>query len=159
MLRSDADAPKPPAYPFISINVKERGHKTCSTPELLAYLPSCLQIVVAAFHHRFLRFRSAFPLLFRFGEGAFTSRPRDPQAENDGTMTIFSETPSFRLKSRRYGAPPAIAEGSWVTLPPAIVSAIPVLPSRSTGIASISPSTSTRSAAIPSRKRPVSSSI
>jgi hypothetical protein len=23
MLRSDADAPKPPAYPFISINVKE----------------------------------------------------------------------------------------------------------------------------------------
>jgi hypothetical protein len=33
---SDADAPKPPAYPFIHSNFKERGHKTRSTPELLA---------------------------------------------------------------------------------------------------------------------------
>jgi hypothetical protein len=84
---------RPPAYPFNSINVKERGHKTCSTPELLAYLPSCLQIVVAAFHHRFRTFPPPFPAPFRFGEGAFTSAPLDPQAENDGKMTIFSEAP------------------------------------------------------------------
>lgn len=40
----DADAPKPPAYPFINQLFKERGHKTNSTPETRAYLPSCLQI-------------------------------------------------------------------------------------------------------------------
>jgi hypothetical protein len=38
--------PNRPHIPSSSINVKERGHKTNSTPEPLAYLPSCLQIVV-----------------------------------------------------------------------------------------------------------------
>ncbi len=91
MLRSDADAPKPPAYPFINYSFKERGHKACSTPELLAYLPSCLQIFVAVVcAAAFRRFRSAFPLLFRFGEGAFTSGPQNPQAENDSAMTKFA---------------------------------------------------------------------
>jgi len=52
------------------ISFKEHGHKTHSTPEPLAYLPSCLQIVpqrppATAPRH----VRSAFPLLFRFGEG------------------------------------------------------------------------------------------
>jgi hypothetical protein len=94
MLRSDADAPKPPTYPFISNSLKERGHKTCSTPELLAYLPSCLQIFVAVvFAAAFRRFRSAFPRLFRFGEGAFTSGPRSPQVENDTAMTKFPPDP------------------------------------------------------------------
>ena len=43
----DADAPKPPTYPFNNNSFKERGHKTNNTPELRAYLPSCLQIFPA----------------------------------------------------------------------------------------------------------------
>ncbi|MGV8951846.1 MAG: hypothetical protein ACOH2M_12135, partial [Cypionkella sp.] len=43
-----ADAPKPSTYPFNSINVKERGHKTNNTPDIRAYLPSYIQIFCAA---------------------------------------------------------------------------------------------------------------
>lgn len=82
----------------------------------------------AAFHFRFRPFPASFPPPFRFGEGAFRPRPRDPQVENVGTMTIFSGHLSFRLKSMRYALSPTMPKGSWVTLPPAIVSAIPVFP-------------------------------
>jgi hypothetical protein len=37
----NADAPKPPTYPFIHSIFKERGHKTNNTPELRA---SCLRV-------------------------------------------------------------------------------------------------------------------
>ena len=91
MLRSDADAPKPPAYPFIT-NQSQRARtqntqhtRTSGVPAVLP--PDCLAVVFAA---AFRCFRSAFPLLFRFGEGAFTSRGSDPQAENDSQMTNFS---------------------------------------------------------------------
>jgi hypothetical protein len=88
--------PNRPHIPSLLISFKERGHKTCSTPELLAYLPSCLQIVVTVvFAAAFRRFRSAFPLLFRFGEGAFTHPPRNPQEENDSRMTKFSSPLEF----------------------------------------------------------------
>ena len=46
----NADAPKPPTYLFINSIFKERGHKTNNTPELRAYLPSCIQIPLQAFH-------------------------------------------------------------------------------------------------------------
>ena len=81
------------------ISLKERGHKTYSTPELLAYLPSCLQIFIAVFHHRFRTFPPPFPSALRFGEAAFTSAPVNPQAENDGMMTIFSKASVYPSKS------------------------------------------------------------
>ena len=115
------------------------------------------------FRHRFRSIPPPFPPPFRFGEGAFTHPPRDPQAENDGTMTIFSATDVSPFFSKgclagRVVAPYSLP-ASCVTLPPAIVSAIPVRPISSAGIASISPSISTRSAAIPLRITPVSPSI
>jgi hypothetical protein len=49
MLRSDADAPKPPAYPFIPINVKERGHKNSRAANLLAHPAALPPVVLAKF--------------------------------------------------------------------------------------------------------------
>jgi hypothetical protein len=80
MLRSDADAPKPPTYPFISINVKERGHKNNRSANLLAHPAALPPVVVATiFAVAFFRIRTAFPQSFRFGEGASTSGRPAPQ--------------------------------------------------------------------------------
>jgi len=42
----DADASKPPTYPFIHLHFKERGHKTTRQPETRAILPSHLQLFI-----------------------------------------------------------------------------------------------------------------
>ncbi|HOZ33498.1 MAG TPA: hypothetical protein PLM52_11505, partial [Tabrizicola sp.] len=59
--------PNRPHIPSLLSIFKERGHKTCSTPELLAYLPSCLQIVVTvvfatAFRRLPFRVSASLPL-------------------------------------------------------------------------------------------------
>jgi hypothetical protein len=46
-----------------------------------------LAFAVASFRHR--RFVSAFQRLFRFGEGAFTERRRDPQEEKSRPSQFF----------------------------------------------------------------------
>jgi hypothetical protein len=51
--------------------------------------------VAVVFATAFRRFRSAFPLLFVFGEGAFTVLSRNPQEENDSGMTKFSSPLEF----------------------------------------------------------------
>jgi hypothetical protein len=93
MLRSDADAPKPPAYPFIHHIVKERTrHKTSRTlsPASLPALPP--EFFRHGFCRAFRRFRSAIQRRVVFGERLSTYLDRGPQEENDGKMTIFSAT-------------------------------------------------------------------
>ncbi|WP_206526766.1 hypothetical protein, partial [Paragemmobacter kunshanensis] len=91
MLRSDADAPKPPTYPFINHLVKERSrHKTSRTlsPASLPALPP------EFFRHDFCRnfrpLRSAVQRRVVFGERLSTDPAGGPQEENDRKMTIFS---------------------------------------------------------------------
>ena len=82
MLRSDADAPKPPAYPFIHHLVKERSrHKTSRTllPASLPALPP--EFFRYGFCRNFRRLRSAFQRLFVFGEALSTDRVGGPQEE------------------------------------------------------------------------------
>jgi hypothetical protein len=125
--------PNRPHIPSFPIRLKERGHKTRSTPEPLAYLPSCLQNSCDGLRHRFQTVPAPLPLPVRFGEGAFTSVNQEPQAENDGSMTFSGDMPVYCSESCActsvYVAPPASPKGSKVTRPPATVNAIPVLPS------------------------------
>ena len=96
MLRSDADAPKPPAYPFISITVKERSrHKTSRTllPASLPALPP--EFFRNGFCRHFRRLRPAVQRRVVFGERLSTDVAADPQEENDGYMTIFSAAQEF----------------------------------------------------------------
>jgi hypothetical protein len=91
MLRSDADAPKPPTYPFIIHIVKERSrHKTSRTlsPASLPALPP--EFFRDGFCRPFRRLRSAVQRRVVFGERLSTYLARCPQEENDGKMTIFS---------------------------------------------------------------------
>ncbi len=120
------------------------------------------------------RFRTAFPRPVRFGEAVFTSGCRHPQEEKCSRVTISCQTqenlgfqslpgagsPCVRRASGvEFRAPDAASQPNlaprWVILPPQTVSAIPVSPICSAGIASISPSISTRSAASPGTSRPV----
>jgi hypothetical protein len=78
MLRSDADAPKPPAYPFISINVKERGHKNSRAANFLAH-PAALPPVVIA-------------KIFAFAPSAFDPRFRVPSASVRGLLRLVDQT-------------------------------------------------------------------
>ena len=89
MLRSDADAPKPPAYPFMFHTVKERSKdKNDQGASFLAYpRPPCLQMFRASASFRLSssrRFRPP-PSRFRFGEGVFTEVRREPQ---EGKMRL-----------------------------------------------------------------------
>jgi hypothetical protein len=105
----DADAPKPPTYPFITSIFKERGHKTRSTPELLGVsCQPCLQIVAAFAAASFVfRFRP-FPRCFRFGEAVFTDGFRGPQEENDRhPMTIFCQHQRLNPLKSPFTAPGA----------------------------------------------------
>ena len=93
MLRSDADAPKPPAYPFISITVKERSrHKTSRTllpASLPALPPEFFATTSAATSVDFvLRFSVASSSVRRY----LRIRPGDCKRKNDRLMTIFSAT-------------------------------------------------------------------
>jgi hypothetical protein len=86
----DADAPKPPTYPFNSINVKERGHKTDNTPDIRAYLPSYIQIFCAKRFSFAPRFRPSASLrLFVFGEALSRESALDPQEEKS-LLLLFS---------------------------------------------------------------------
>jgi hypothetical protein len=82
MLRLDADAPKPPAYPFMnqSVSKSHRQTKNVRSANFLAYpFAPCLQIFrTAAFVS--VRFDPS-PSLFRFGEGLFTDGARNPQEQ------------------------------------------------------------------------------
>ena len=88
MLRLDADAPKPPTYPFSFNSFKEHEDKTNRGASLPAFPEQpCLQ----NFRRDFRRTRSvqpAFQRTVRFGEAVFRSGPSNPQEENDGTMTF-----------------------------------------------------------------------
>lgn len=89
MLRSDADAPKPPAYPFMFHLVKELPKdKNDQGASFLAYpRPPCLQMFRASASFRLSssrRFRPP-PSRFRFGEGVFTEVRREPQ---EGKMRL-----------------------------------------------------------------------
>ena len=109
MLALDVDAPKPPTYPFIHSIFKERGHKTHSTPELRAYLPSCLQNFLTAFSAACRRFRSAFPHRFRFGEAVFRPGARNPQEKKAPNMTFSCQS----LQNLGIFARPALREANY----------------------------------------------
>jgi hypothetical protein len=86
----DADAPKPPTYPFNSINVKERGHKTNNTPDIRAHLPSYIQIFFARRFSFASRVRPSASLrLFVFGEALSRESRWDPQEEKS-LLLLFS---------------------------------------------------------------------
>ena len=94
--RLNADAPKPPTYPFILSIFKERSRdKINRGASFLAFpRPPCLQIfrLSALFPlSRFRRFRPS-PSLFRFGEAVFTEDRRQPQEEKMRKLRFFSET-------------------------------------------------------------------
>jgi hypothetical protein len=129
-------------------------------------------------HHRF---RFAFPLHCRFGEALSRLDRSDPQEKKSLGLTFFCHaqrlqgfftvcaevlgsfvTTLGRDSAKHAESPPEIHPNlppRWLTLPPAIVSATAVLPISSAGIASMSPSISTRSAASPGTSRPHSPSI
>jgi hypothetical protein len=86
----------PPAYPFINQIFKERGHKTISTPETLAYLPSCLQMVTAAFHRHFQSGTPAHTPTSRFGEGVFTETEPSPQEQKRVLCEFFAALRRYR---------------------------------------------------------------
>ena len=88
MLRLDADAPKPSAYPFNHSIFKERGHKTNSTPELRAHLPSHIQISLRAFQLASRFRRSASLRLVVFGEALSRVSRQKPQEEKCRTMSF-----------------------------------------------------------------------
>ena len=91
MLALDADAPKPPAYPFINqITSKSTDTKQTAHQNLWRTCRRATKFATVAFATASRRLSSAFPLLFRFGEGAFTSGVQRPQAENVSQMTIFA---------------------------------------------------------------------
>ncbi len=91
MLRSDADAPKPPAYPFIN-QITSKSHrqtKIVRCANFLAYpFAPCLQIF-RTFALCYRRFRSS-PSRFRFGEAVFTEARRNPQEGKMHVEAFFS---------------------------------------------------------------------
>ena len=74
--------PNRPHIPSFYINVKERGHKTDSTPELRAYLPSRLQISSRVLGAASLR-------RFVFGEALFTDARQSLQEEKRRKLHFF----------------------------------------------------------------------
>ena len=93
MLRSDADAPKPPAYPFITLQfqrARTQNLQHTRTSGVTAVVPPISVTMVSPTAPR--HFRSAFPLLFRFGEPVSTETARCPQEEKDDRRKLFAET-------------------------------------------------------------------
>jgi len=127
---------------------------------------------------------SAFPHPVRFGESVFTKARQGPQVEKSGLVVFSSQTPvslnfspvSSPASRGLSTAPPAAAPikrlkscdsnaachpaqanpgTRCVIRPPHTVSAIPIAPTRSGAVASMSPSSRTRSPASPGTSRPV----
>ena len=91
MLRLDADAPKPPAYPFINQadSKSSRQTKNVRCANFLAYpFAPCLQIF-RTFASCYRRFRPS-PSRFRFGEAVFTEACRNPQEGKMHVSAFFS---------------------------------------------------------------------
>ncbi len=80
MLRSDADAPKPPAYPFIKLQFQRAicRQKTCDPP-IPWRIPSRLVFRFSGVSLGFRRRSVPSPSRFRFGEAVFTEPRRNPQ--------------------------------------------------------------------------------
>ncbi len=176
----DADAPKPPTYPFINhtfqrARTQNKQHTRTSGVSAVVY-PVILSTPFS--RSRSVPFRLRFRVCFVSVRRCLGRTRKNPQEEKSRFVTIFLSRPMFtgffhggrRLPRLCTGgsaisanplcagfqANPAASMGDS---PPQIVSAIPVWPKSPAAIASISPSSSTRSAASPGTSRPVSPSI
>jgi hypothetical protein len=119
----------------------------------------------------------AFPRHVCFGEAVFRPGNPNPQEEKTHHVTISCQAQEKKgfshpcrlgdaavacnLVLKWPGLPlfQAKSGAEWVIRPPAMVKAIPICPRSPGATASISPSSSTRSAASPGTSRPVSPSI
>ena len=94
--QSNADAPKPPTYPFITFQFsKSKKTKFSGPPISWCFLQPCLQMFAAIFVAAVFRFRFAFPLVFRFGEAVFRPSFRKLQEEIFTSLSFSSAARYF----------------------------------------------------------------
>jgi hypothetical protein len=98
MLRLNAVASKPPAYPFIHLHFKEQEDKTSRGASFLAFPePPCLQnflqqTITFAHIRRNLPASVTVWRRLRFGEASFRETHKYPQEEKTLFVTISCQT-------------------------------------------------------------------
>jgi hypothetical protein len=95
----DADAPKPPTYPFnYSSSSKSTDTNKTAHPNL-GRLPSCIQIPLQALHPASLNSPSASLRPSRFGKAVFRGTRQNPQGQKSPLAPLFYSFVNLTVKS------------------------------------------------------------